>query len=106
MNDISAILKAWEELERRPFPAGHRGKVVQGHDLTTLESEAGAFILTLTHGEPLGARQRNVIVEINDRLTSIIAELEGDGKSYFKQLQRVLRLAIDTISPSQESQEG
>ncbi len=87
---VQDIKKAWEIHEATPFPGGHRTKVVNGQNLSLIESEIGSYIMAFvsTDGR-LGARQYIAMQNFVKILPQIIAELEGEAASYFSSLNSI-----------------
>jgi hypothetical protein len=101
--DLKSIEHEWTEIEKTPFPSGHRGKSVHGLDLTSLESEAGGLVLTYVQSEgKLGARQLYYIRDIEANLAKIVPELNDSGRTYFERLRKLLAQIIQNIPESDE----
>jgi len=98
MNNIKQL---WEQHERRPFPAGCRGKEVQGLSLTMLESEIGGLILSFINTEGvLSSRQSGTLAGYDEKLAGVVDELDGEAKEYFSALQMIFREVINQAQKS------
>lgn len=95
--DLKNIEQRWEEHEAKPFPVGHRTKVVAGQNLTLLHSETAGYILSYlqTNGS-LGSRQRIALEGCLSTLKTVEEELEGEGKQYFQELSSLAQEVFDS----------
>jgi hypothetical protein len=96
--DPKAVEERWHQIEQTPFPEGHRGKSVQGQNLTLLESEAGGLVLTFVQtGGSFGARQLYHVRDVEVLFAKVVAELEGEGKEYFERIHKLLADIIQDL---------
>ena len=88
--DLKSIEQQWLAHEAKPFPTGHRAKIIAGQNLTLLHSETAGYILSFlqTNGS-LGSRQRIALEQCLGQLNAINEELDEEASRYFQELNSI-----------------
>ena len=88
---MKGIEERWNKHAAVPFPEGLRGREVAGVNLTVLESELSACVLTaIETGGVLGIRMRGMYDAGVSKLAEVIPQLSGEAQAYFRNLQSIL----------------
>ena len=85
---LESIKNRWAAFEQRAFPPMPEGRVIAGHNVTLLQSEIGAAIVScITMNGTLGTRQRIALEKSLGSLDVVLKTLpEGEAKIHFSQL--------------------
>ncbi|MCB0317515.1 MAG: hypothetical protein KDD56_02075 [Bdellovibrionales bacterium] len=89
------ISSQWLIHESKPFPAGCRNKKIADTNLTLLESDIAANILTFinTNGKLVGRRRAELECQV-ELLTDSILDLTEEARSYFDELREIASIVL------------
>lgn len=89
--------------ESRPFPTGWRGKRIADIDLTVLDCDGIAHILTMVEANGVvSSRSKKSIRECIQQFRTVMPELPGDVQPYFGELGSLLEKTAHQIGIREE----